>query len=97
MVSFDYDPYSNNEIKEFFKSKEFKMCGDTYFLYEKSVLSEKFNSNWLVFAENYRICLIIESSEFGLTVSSSPNAKCRMVLKLTAPSIKELKKSMWAL
>ncbi len=83
--------YSKKSIKEFFKSTDFKICGDRYFMNENNDLSTNFDGDWLVFAENYRACLIIESSELGLTVNTSPNAKCRMVMKLTTPIVKELK------
>lgn len=83
--------YTKAALKSFLKSTKVKMLGHGYFLNDAYELSEKFEGDELVFAENYRICLKIESAEFGITNDTVPNAKARMVHKLTAPVIKEFK------
>lgn len=83
--------YSRNDIKAFFKSKQFKLSSVQYFLNDAYDLSEKFEDTWLIFAENYRTCLKIESSEFGIDHTTASNAKVRLVMLLTKPIVKEIK------
>ncbi len=83
--------YSKTTLKAFFRSTKVKMQGIEYFLNDKYDLSEKFEGDELVFAENYRISLKIESSEHGVTHDTVTNAKVRVVSKLTSPVIRELK------
>lgn len=80
--------YSRSALKSFLTATKVKMLGTRYFLNDEYDLSEKFEGDALVFAENYRMCLKIESTEHGITYNTEANARSRLVQKLTTPMVR---------